>query len=187
MHNVTKHHGDPFPLGLLTALVLAALAVGCSTTPTISEREHQARFAFNQTMRLYHVPASEASNTVDRAALLDQSAFAYKKLEQDYSDVPRWAAASLRNLGQINVERGQLKEALVCYEQVGRRYPDEHWEVIQSWKAAADALWAAHQRSEAMLFYRQIVNTYGGKAGQPAMFDTIVTVARSRLKEAGGP
>ncbi len=187
MCNLTRCVRRSLRLGLLGAFSLAVLAMGCSTTPSPSARERQARFAFNQAMRVYQLPVGDATNSVDRAALLDQSAAAYDKVEQDYRDVPRWAAAALRCRGQVHLDRGQVKAALACFDQVGRRYPGEHWEVIQAWKAAADTLWAAQQRSEARLYYRQIATTYGGKSGQPPMFDTIVTVARSRLKESGGP
>ena len=187
MCNFTRCVGRSFRLGLLGAFFLGALAPGCSTTPSPSERERQARFAFNQAMRVHQLPVGDATNAVERATLMDQTASAYAKVEQDYRDVPRWAAAALRCQGQANLERGQVKAALACFDQVGRRYPGEHWEVIQAWKAAADTLWVAHQQSEARLYYRQIVTTYGGKTGHPPMFDTIVTVARSRLKEPGDP
>lgn len=169
------------------ACALFSAAAGCSSTPSSAKRDEQAKFLYNQTMRLYHIAAGDSTNSEQRVALLDQAAQNYESLARDYSDVPRWAAASLRNLGQIQLERGQLKDALASFEQVGRRYPGEHWEVIQAWKAAGDALWLTRQRGEALLYYRQIVNVYGGKTDQPPMFDSILQVARARLKDAAAP
>ena len=133
-------------------------------------------------MRSSDVPAFDATNAVERVVLLDRAAREYHQLATDYADVPSWAAAALRREGQIHVERGDLKQGLSCFEQVGQRYPQEHWEVIQAWKAAADYLWTTRHRGEARLYYQQIVNTYG-RPGQLPMFDTIVHVSRQRLAE----
>lgn len=173
--------------GLALGWAVAACLTGCaSTAPGPSPREAKARYQFNHIMRTCQVAAEDATNEVDRVTLLNQAARSYQQLARDYSDVPRWAAASLRSLGQIHVEQDELKEALSSFEQVGQLYPGEHWEVIQSWKAAGDALWNARHRGEAALYYRQIVDTYG-RPGQPPMFDTIVGIARGRLKEQGLP
>ena len=136
-------------------------------------------------MRASDVPAFDATNAVERVTLLDRAAREYRQLATDYEDVPAWAAAALRREGEIHVERGDLKQSLFCFEQVGQRYPQQHWEVIQAWKAAADYLWNTRHRGEARLYYQQIVNTYG-RPGQPPMFDTIVHISRQRLaiKEA---
>jgi tetratricopeptide (TPR) repeat protein len=134
-------------------------------------------------MRIYVAPAAEATNEVDRAALLDQAEAAYQKIADEYTDVPAWAANAWRTLGQLKIQRGRLRDGLYCYEQVGRLYPAVHWEVIQAWKAAADALWMRQLNLEAIQYYQKIVLTYGGKPGQPPMFETIVDIARSRLRE----
>ena len=173
--------------GLSLGWAVAACLTGCaSTAPGPSPREAKARYQFNHIMRTCQVAAEDATNEVDRVTLLNQAARSYQQMARDYSDVPRWAAASLRSLGQIHVAQDALKEALSSFDQVGQLYPGEHWEVIQSWKAAGDALWNARHRGEAALYYRQIVDTYG-RPGQPPMFDTIVGIARGRLKEQGLP
>jgi tetratricopeptide (TPR) repeat protein len=168
--------------------ILVGLGSGCaSPSRTPAARETQARYQFNLAVRQYHVPAGDATNALDRAALQDKAAQEYQRLAREYADVPRWAASSLCSLGQIYIDRGQIKEGLTCFEQVGQRYPMEHWEVIQAWKSAADCLWDNRNRGEALLYYRQIVNTYGNQPGQPPMFDTIVGIARSRLKDVETP
>ena len=159
--------------------------MGCSTTPDqASNREAKARYEYNRIMREYRVPAEEATNEVERVAMLDQVAAAYLEFTQEYGDVPRWSAAALRSLGQVHLERGEFKEALASFEQVGQRYPQEHWEVIQAWKEAADMLWETRHRGEAVLYYRQMVDTYD-RPGQPPMFETLVNIARLRLNEQG--
>lgn len=163
------------------------LVAGCATAPGGAHaREPKAKFEYNRIMREYRVPAEEATNEVERVAMLDQVAQAYADFSQEYADVPRWAAAALRARGQIHVVRGQFQDALACFEQVGQRYPQEHWEVIQAWKEAADLLWETQHRGEAVLYYRQIVQTYD-RPGQPPMFGTLVDIARSRLQENQRP
>ena len=167
--------------------LLALLPCGCASSgPTPAQRDAEARYHYNQAMRLYRVPTADASNEVDRVVLLDAAAKEYARLAHVYRDVPRFASASWRSLGMIQLARGELREALTALEQVGRLYPDQHWEVIQAWKAAADALWNARHRAEAALYYRQIVSVYG-KPGQPPMFDTLVVIARARLAEEATP
>lgn len=175
------------------ALVLAGgVGMGCAHTPAqaaghkVSARESKARYEYNRVIRQYQLPAIDATNAVERVAMLDQTAFELEAMVREYAEVPKWAAIALRTLGKIHIERGQLKEGLACFEQVGQRYPQEHWEVIQAWREAGDTLWETHHRGEARLYYRQIVSTYD-RPGQPPMFDTIVRVARARLEESNPP
>lgn len=173
-------------LWVLTALLLV-VAWGCRTpTGGPSDREAKARFEYNRIMREWVVPAGDVSNTVERMDLLEQAAQEYEQFERDFRDQHRWAAAALRSLGQVQLSRGQVKAALDCFELVGQRYPHEHWEVIQAWKEAADTLWQSEHRGEASVYYQQMINTYG-RPGQPAMFETLVDIARARLKECESP
>lgn len=169
------------------AAILLVVAWGC-TTPTsgAEQRAAKARFEYNRIMREWVVPAGDATNTVERMDLLVQAAQEYQQFERDFRDQPRWAAAALRSLGQVQLNRGQVKSALDCFELVGQRYPHEHWEVIQSWKEAADVLWKSEHRGEASVYYQQMINTYG-RSGQPDMFTTLVDIARERLKECEAP
>ena len=184
-----------FARGGLVGVALALLVgvgPGCTHAPAPlpggvdPARASKARYEYNRVIRQYQLPALDATNAVERVAMLDQTAFELESMARTYADVPPWAAAALRTLGKVHVERGQLKDALACFEQVGQRYPQEHWEVIQAWKDAADTLWETHHRGEARLYYRQIVNTYD-RPGQPPMFATIVRVARDRLAEPNLP
>lgn len=169
------------------AVVVAVWAAGCATSPDQgAQRLSKARFEYNRIMREFRVPAEEATNDVQRLAMLEQAAVEYLQFTQNYGDCAPLAAAALRSLGQIHLALGEGKEALSCFEQVGQRYPQEHWEVIQAWKQAADTLWETRHRGEATLYYQQIVTTYD-RPGQPPMFETVVNIARSRLKERGVP
>ena len=171
----------------VSAVLLLVVAWGCSTpTRGAAARESKARFEYNRIMRELRVPAEDATNAVQRFPMLEQAAAAYEQFERDFRDQPRWAAAALRSLGQIQLSRGQTRLALDCFEQVGQRYPNEHWEVIQAWKESADILWKSEHRGEASVYYQQIVTTYG-RPGQPAMFETLVGIARARLKECEVP
>lgn len=171
----------------LAAVLLLVVAWGCAApTSGTGARAAKARFEYNRIMRELLVRAGDATNAVLRMALLDQAALEFQRFERDFRDEPRWAASALRSLGQIQLDRGQIKLALDCFEQVGQRYPNEHWEVIQAWKESADALWKSEHRGEASVYYQQIVTTYG-RPGQPAMFDTLVGIARVRLKECEAP
>lgn len=171
---------------IFVALLLVG-AWGCATpTKGVEQRASKARFEYNRIMREWVVPAGDVSNAVERMDLLEQAAQEYQQFERDFRDQPRWAAAALRSLGQVQLSRGQIKAALDCFELVGQRYPHEHWEVIQAWKEAADTLWQSEHRGEASVYYQQMINTYG-RPGQPDMFDTLVDIARARLKECEAP
>lgn len=171
----------------IPAIILLLVGWGCKT-PTDGgvQRDAKARFEFNRIMRERMVPAGDATNVAERLVMLDEAAQEYETFERDYRDQPRWAAKALRTLGQLQLRRGQVKQALDCFELVGQRYPNEHWEVIQAWKEAADVLWQQEQRGEASVYYNQIVTTYG-RSGQPAMFETLVNISRARLKECETP
>lgn len=190
MDNVHKFARGWLVSAALVGLVGGGLGCAHGADPAkgagVSARESKARYEYNRVIRQYQLPALDATNAVERVAMLDQTAFELEAMARTYADVPQWAAAALRTLGTIHIQRGQLKDGLACFEQVGQRYPQEHWEVIQAWKDAADTLWETHHRGEARLYYRQIVNTYD-RPGQPPMFATIVRVARDRLAEPNLP
>ena len=172
---------------IISVALLLVVAWGCAApTRGAGQRASKARFEYNRIMREWVVPAGDATNVVERMELLEQAAQEYQQFERDFRDQPRWAAAALRSLGQVQLNRGQVKPALDCFELVGQRYPHEHWEVIQAWKEAADVLWQSEHRGEASVYYQQMINTYG-RSGQPDMFTTLVDIARERLKECEAP
>jgi hypothetical protein len=88
------------------AAILLVVAWGC-TTPTsgAEQRAAKARFEYNRIMREWVVPAGDATNTVERMDLLVQAAQEYQQFERDFRDQPRWAAAALRSLGQVQLNR----------------------------------------------------------------------------------
>ena len=98
----------------------------------------------------------------DRTTLLEQAAVQYAAILKHHADDARWAAPAMRSLGNVRVAQGRMDDALSCYAAVGSVYPDESWEVLQSWKTAADLLWDAGRKEEATAFYRQIVDRCNG-------------------------
>lgn len=166
---------------LLVALL--ACAAGCISRSPEQASESRARYEFKRIVREYQVPASESTNEVERTALLDQALQAFESLRTDYPDAQPWTAMALRQVGVIHASRGERKEALAAYAQVGILYPNEEWEVIQAWKAAGDLLWDSGMKKEALPFYRDIADRFQ-KSGQLPMYDTIARIARERIAAA---
>jgi tetratricopeptide (TPR) repeat protein len=157
---------------LLIALTLQFL-LGC--TPTSPET---ARQVFDRTVREYHLPSAKASGA-EREKLLAESATGYEQvLRLGGNDRPLCASA-LRSLANVRAEQNRLDEAVELYSQVGRQYPACDWEVLQSWKSAADLLWEADRQSDAAPFYRQIFKRFRS-APSPIMR----TVARAASRRA---
>ncbi|HMP76651.1 MAG TPA: hypothetical protein PKE12_10185 [Kiritimatiellia bacterium] len=173
-------------LVLLLGAVVWWTAPGCATRAPTAVSTSEAQYEFKRIVREYQLPAAEATNDVDRAALLDQAANAFEALREKHPDASPWAAAALRSAGNIHAELGHRKEALAAYARVGLLYPDDEWEAIQAMRSAGDILWIAGIRDQAILFYREIIEKFD-KPGKPPMFDTVVRIAKDRLSEAAPP
>lgn len=167
---------------LIMALAAAGLAA-CATRSPVESEEAQARYEFKRIVRAYEIPASETTNTADRAAFQEQALLAYEALRAAYPTARASSAAALRAVGKIHAERGERKEALAAYTRVGVLYPEQEWEVVQAWRAAGDLLWESGMKKEALPFYRDIVTSFD-KPGQPPMVETIVRIAKDRLTMA---
>lgn len=172
-----------FTFIFLCATTLALLAA-CATRSPEQTADARARYEFKRIVRTYQVPASEATNDMDRAVLLDAAQEAFATLREDYPTARPWAAMALRQIGEILAQQGRRKEALATFAKVDVYYPNESWEVIQAWKAAGDLLWDSGMKREALPFYQDIVAKFD-HPGQPEMFGTIVRIARDRIRDAG--
>ena len=66
----------------------------------------------------------------------------------------------MRNLGNIRAAQTNVNEAVKLYADVEKKYPQQEWEVLMSWKSAADLLWDAGRHDEARVFYQKIVKRF---------------------------
>ncbi|HUE13959.1 MAG TPA: tetratricopeptide repeat protein [Planctomycetaceae bacterium] len=155
------------------ATLFLTLFLGCA--PASHET---ARQLFDRTLREYHLPSAEASGP-QREKLLAQSATGYElALQLGGNDRPLCAAA-LRSLANVRAEQGRLDEAVKLWSQVGERYPTCDWEILQSWKSAADLLWDAGRQSDAAPFYRQIFERF--RSAPSPIMRTVARAASRRV------
>ena len=91
-----------------------------------------------------------------------------------------WCAQSLRSLGNVRAAQGRIDEAIQLYGQVGEKYPDQDWEVLQAWKSAGDLLWDDAKPDQAKAFYRQIVTRFD-KPDEAPIIRAVVRGAKARL------
>lgn len=166
-------------LGKLFLLALVAgMTWGCGK-PVQEDRAAAAKNLFDQTVKQYHLPSAEAKGT-ERETQLARAADGYACLLRLYSDQPYWCAQALRSLASIRAVQGRLDEAVKLYAQVGDKYPQNDWEVLQAWKSAADLLWDAGRAAEARPFYQKIVAKFS-EGDQAEVVKVIVRAAQRRL------
>ena len=163
---------------LLAASLLIALS-GCVTTQP-QDRAAAAKNLFDQTVRQSHLPSAEAKGA-GRDALLARAADGYARLLRDYADQPQWCAQAQRSLANVRAAQGRLDDAVKLYAGVAGRWPRDDWEIIQSWKSAADLLAGAGRLAEARVFDQKIVARFDTK-DQPQVVQTIVRASARRLR-----
>jgi tetratricopeptide (TPR) repeat protein len=156
----------------LAALFLSVL-LGCARVP-----RETARQVFDRTVREDHLPSAEVSG-VEREKLLAQAVTGYEQVLRLGGNDRSLCASALRSLANVRADQGRLDEAVKLWSQVGRQYPTCDWEVLQSWKSAADLLWDAGRQNDAAPFYRQIFERFRS-APSPIMR----TVARAASRRA---
>jgi len=170
---------------LLLFVVGGLLLGGCaSRRGTAEERETAAEELFNFTTRTFHIPSAEAEGA-EQERLRLEAAKGYRTLLRKYPDQAVWAAQALRSLGNIEAARGDLDGAVKRFRAVGREYPGEGWEVLMSWKTAADLLWEAGRLEEAREFYQELVARFDDPEA-PAVVRTVVRGSKGRLAGDGG-
>lgn len=160
-----------------------ALLISCATQPPQKSIESKAQYEFNRIVRTYQIPAAESTNAVERAALLHEAFLAYGALITNYPTARPWAARSLLAVAELHAERGDLAKALNAYDLIPTLYPDDEWEVIQAWRAAADLHWRARHYAPALERYFNIVRRFDRPGLSPA-FAAHVRHARDRIREA---
>jgi tetratricopeptide (TPR) repeat protein len=156
----------------LAALFLSVL-FGCARAP-----QETARQVFDRTVREDHLPSAEVTGA-EREKLLVQSAAGYEQVLRLGGSNRALCASALRSLGNVRAEQGRLDEAVKLWSQVGRQYPTCDWEVLQSWKSAADLLWDAGRQNDAVPFYRQIFERF--RSAPSPIMRTVARAAQRRV------
>jgi len=163
---------EPMQRARLASLFLSLL-FGCTHAP-----HETARQIFDRTVREDHLLSAEVSG-VEREKLLAQAATGYEQvLRLGGNDRPLCASA-LRSLGNVRAEQGRLDEAVKLWSEVGSQYATCDWEVLQSWKSAADLLWDAGRRDDATPFYRQIFERF--RSAPSPIMRTVACAAQRRV------
>jgi len=169
-----------FRIATLTMLLLA----GC-VSPEMRAKRQQARYAaakalFDRTVKTCHLPSADAQGA-ERDRLLQQAAAGYEQLLRDFRDQPAWCAPALRSLGNVRATQGLIDQAIACYRRVGETYAGNDWDVLQSWKSAADLLWEAGRQDEAKAFCARIVARFDNGTARPVE-KIIVRAAKAQLQ-----
>ena len=136
-----------------------------------------AKEDFERTVRLYHLPSADATGSL-RLDLLKKAAAGYLSVVKRFPQENRWSAQALRSLGNVYVELGQPEEALEAFTQVGVKFCDEDWEVLQAWKSAADLSWSAGRAETARTFDRRIVERFSVSNAPPIIRGIVASVRR---------
>jgi hypothetical protein len=153
------------------------LIFGCKPAP-----KTDAKTLFEQTVKQYHLPSAEAKGA-ERDQLLAKAADGYALLLKQHPNETYWCAQAQRSLANIRAAQSRLDDAVKLYVQVGERWPQEEWEVLQSWKSAGDLLWDAARQADAKPFYQKIVTRFDN-ASQPQVVKVVVQAAKRRLTAA---
>ena len=166
----------------LVLLVAANVFSGCREkgSPTVIS-SGDARALFTNTMTRLHAPSADARGA-ERDRLLNEAAKGYEELLKNFPAESNLCAQALRALGSIHATRGNTNEAVRFYATVGGKYASEDWEVLQSWKSAADLLWDGGKRDEAKTFYAKIVGRFGN-SDAPQIIQQVVRGSKARLAE----
>ena len=179
-------HVDRYVCWCLITLLSLGLA-GCAKRKGFAGRDSfaAAKELFDQTTRLYHLPADRAQGAI-KDRLLKQAASGYQNLLRLYPDQSVWCAQALRSLANVRAVQGRLNEAVSIYGSVAERYPALVWDVLQAWKSAADLLWEAGRRNDADLFYQRIISRFDRAKEEPQVVKTVVQASKRRLVSVAG-
>ncbi|MDB6130553.1 MAG: hypothetical protein JWM04_1660 [Verrucomicrobiales bacterium] len=150
------------------------------STPPVATPAGTAKELFEQTLKDYHLASAEAAEP-KKSALLKKAEDGYRQVIHYFPKDAQWAAQAQRSLGNVQAEQGHWEEAVQSYAQVEKDYPKQEWEILQSWKSAADLLWDKDQKAKSQEYYRKIINTYDGK-DVGAVFGIIVKASKKRLE-----
>ena len=98
-----------------------------------AEKYEAAKALFQSTSKQFHIPSAEAKGS-QKLRLQQQALAGYRQILDQYPDQDHWAAQALRNIANIYAAQTNLSAAVEQYSKVGRRYPNERWEVLMAWK-----------------------------------------------------
>ena len=170
-----------FASPLLFILVIALTS--CSAKKeSPAQRADAAKALFDHATKDFHLPSDTASGA-DRLRLQDQAAASYELLLKEYPEQDAWAAQALCGLANIRVAQTNLDESVKLFAEVAQKYPQRDWEILESWKSAADALWDARRTNDARAYYQKIVARYDS-TNATQVVKTIVRGSQSRLAES---
>lgn len=178
---LVNHRRALLLLGVLGLVVLALAGSFGPTKRSVAKPENRPQLAqdFFRKGLTNHLLSAEAEAGA-RSGLLESAAKNYEIVVRDFADQPQWAAQAARSLGNVRVEQGRLREAVQLYASVEKAYPTWDWEVLQSWKSAADLLWESGQQPQARQYYAKIVQRFHSGDSTPIM-KLIVRASQRRL------
>ena len=171
-----------YSLLLAVLAVLTLLFSSCATTrQTPAERAAAAKTLFDRTTKEFHLPSAEA-NAGEQLRLQNEAARGYEQVLREFRDQSFWCAQAQRSLGNLRAAQGRVDDAVKLFAAVEKKFPEQEWEVLQSWKSAADLLWDAKRNAEAKVFYGKIVTRFD-QPDATLLVKTIVRGSRTRLGE----
>ena len=174
------------------ALLAIALVTGCGrdATPLASagrqrrgdptQRHDAAKALFEKASREYHIPSAQARGQ-ERRQLEEQAAALYSDVVRNYSDQRWWASQALRSLANIRAAQTNVTDAVKLYAQVGERFPNQDFEVLMSWKSAADLLSDSGRQADAKIFYEKIIARFDHPDALP-IIQSVVRGSKARLQ-----
>ena len=167
----------------ILGFLLFAVLLGCSPKhpQSVEQRSEAAKALFERTTKNFHIPSAEAKGA-EKERLQAQAAGGYEELLKHYPEQDYWASQALRSLANIRAAEGNLPGAVKYYAAVEKKYPQQRWEVLMSWKSAADLLWDAGKRDEAKAFYEKVVAQFDNLESSQVE-KTIVRGSKTRLGE----
>jgi tetratricopeptide (TPR) repeat protein len=163
---------------LVSCVAVCVLVFGCKPAPKTDPKT-----LFEQTVKQYHLPSAEAKGA-ERDQLLTKADDGYTQLLKQHPDQPFWCAQAQRSLANVRASQGRFDDAVKLYAGVAERWPEQEWEVLQSWKSVADLLWDADRQTEAKQFYERIVARFNDGT-QPQVMKVVVEAAKRRLSGTG--
>ena len=171
-----------FASPLLFILVITLTSCSAKKEESPAQRADAAKVLFDHATKDFHLPSDTASGA-ERRRLQDQAAASYELLLKEYPEQEAFAAQALCGLANIRVAQTNLDEAVKLYASVAQKYPQRDWEILESWKSAADALWDARRTNDARAYYQKIVTRYDS-TNVTQVVKTIVRGSQSRLAES---
>ena len=84
----------------------------------------------------------------------------------------------------MRAEQGDTATALKHYDRVAADFSEQEFEVLQAWKAAADLLWDAEQKTEVKAYYQKITTCFNRKEISP-VHKIIFNISKKRAGDQG--